>query len=297
MKISVVVLTYNSGKYILDTLESAYKQNFSEEIELIISDDCSSDNTVRLCKDWLSKHKDRFSSVTILESECNSGVTANFNRACRAASGDWIKTIAGDDILADGCLQTLLDGAKNFGPECNFISSQALKFYDNKNLSNIHDLEIIDPVPDLQKIDIDCIWKNPMLWIPAPTFMYRKSLLEAIGYCPEIFRNMEDAPLIAMTLVSGYDIYILHKPVVFYRVHEESITSKELNNSLASERHCTVFMKIIRPHLNFTRKWNCFFAYLPLKINIWKKGKYTWMEKRARKYARYFQLPEQLCKK
>ena len=50
--VSVVVITYNSEKYILETLESIKTQSY-KNLELIISDDCSKDDTVMICRDWL----------------------------------------------------------------------------------------------------------------------------------------------------------------------------------------------------------------------------------------------------
>ncbi len=50
--VSIVVITYNSAKFILETLESSKAQTY-KNIELIISDDCSTDNTVEICQQWI----------------------------------------------------------------------------------------------------------------------------------------------------------------------------------------------------------------------------------------------------
>lgn len=50
--VSVIVITYNSSKYVLETLNSVAAQTY-DNIELIISDDCSVDNTVEICRNWL----------------------------------------------------------------------------------------------------------------------------------------------------------------------------------------------------------------------------------------------------
>ena len=57
--VSIIVITYNSSKYVLETLESAKAQTY-ENIELIISDDGSTDDTIKICKNWLEKNQDRF---------------------------------------------------------------------------------------------------------------------------------------------------------------------------------------------------------------------------------------------
>jgi len=62
--VSIIVVTYNSSKFITETLNSVSNQTW-EDIELIITDDCSEDDTIEICRKWLKKNKDRFSSVQI----------------------------------------------------------------------------------------------------------------------------------------------------------------------------------------------------------------------------------------
>ena len=51
--ISIVVVTFNSEKYVLETLESIKSQNYKGAMELIVSDDGSSDDTVSICEKWI----------------------------------------------------------------------------------------------------------------------------------------------------------------------------------------------------------------------------------------------------
>ncbi len=71
--ISVPVVTYNSSKTVLETLDSIYNQTY-ENLELIVSDDCSTDNTVDICQEWINAHKERFVRTELLVDEKNTGV-------------------------------------------------------------------------------------------------------------------------------------------------------------------------------------------------------------------------------
>lgn len=69
--VSVAVVTYNSSKTVLETLDSIYNQTYPN-LELIVSDDCSPDNTVEICREWIAGHSRRFIRTELLtvEKEC-----------------------------------------------------------------------------------------------------------------------------------------------------------------------------------------------------------------------------------
>ena len=94
--VSIVIITYNSSTTIVETLDSVKRQTYSN-IELIVSDDCSADNTVEVVKGWMERNKSRFVRAKLIESDVNTGVAVNLNRGNKDARGIWLKSIAGDD--------------------------------------------------------------------------------------------------------------------------------------------------------------------------------------------------------
>jgi alpha-1,3-rhamnosyltransferase len=102
--VTVAVLAYNSSKFILETLESIKAQTY-QNIKLIVTDDCSTDNTLAIVNKWLERNADRFIGTNIITSETNKGVTANCNRAFDACDTEWLKEIGGDDILLPNCIE------------------------------------------------------------------------------------------------------------------------------------------------------------------------------------------------
>ncbi|GAB1452027.1 hypothetical protein MASR2M47_20830 [Draconibacterium sp.] len=101
--VSIVVITYNSSKFILDTLESAKEQTY-QNLELIITDDCSTDNTIEICQNWIEKNSYRFVNTELITVEKNTGTAPNANRGLKVSKGEWIKFIAGDDFLLTNCI-------------------------------------------------------------------------------------------------------------------------------------------------------------------------------------------------
>ena len=93
--VSVFIVTYNSSDYIIEALDSVRNQTYPN-IELVVSDDCSTDNTVPLVKDWMKSYGSRFSRTEIVVAPKNQGIPSNYNRAVNACHGEWLKMMDGD---------------------------------------------------------------------------------------------------------------------------------------------------------------------------------------------------------
>ena len=102
---AIVIVTYNSSKTIISTLESVKAQTY-KPLEVIISDDGSKDDTLEVCKKWIRDNENELYSVKIVTTPQNTGVVNNCNRGVGAVSGkcNWLKFIAGDDMFAPRCL-------------------------------------------------------------------------------------------------------------------------------------------------------------------------------------------------
>lgn len=125
--VTVSVTTYNSAKYVAETLESIKNQSYPNLI-LQISDDCSTDNTIDICKSWINKNKDRFVKTKIIVPESNTGVTGNCNRAWDACETRYFKGIAGDDLLLPYCIEKTCNMSPN--TQRRYLSLVRFKFLE-----------------------------------------------------------------------------------------------------------------------------------------------------------------------
>ncbi len=98
MKISVVVTTFNHEKYIAQCLESILIQEGDFDMELILGDDCSTDNTRAIAQHFQERHPN---IITLLSAGPNLGITKNLKRCLDACSGDYIAICEGDDYWTD----------------------------------------------------------------------------------------------------------------------------------------------------------------------------------------------------
>ena len=127
--VSVVVITYNSSATVIETLDSIKNQNYPN-IELIITDDCSKDDTVSVVRDWLAKNDDCFVNSKLVIATTNTGVSGNLNRGIAESHGVWVKPIAGDDLLLPECVSDNVD-CSNKKKEVKAVFSRAHFFGDS----------------------------------------------------------------------------------------------------------------------------------------------------------------------
>lgn len=120
IKLSVAVITYNQQDTIRQTLDSILAQKGDFDLELVIGEDCSTDNTYAICQEYVRRVNseelivNRNNStneplsltggkrvVKLLPNKHNLGIMANTARVYQAATGDYISLIAGDDYYSD----------------------------------------------------------------------------------------------------------------------------------------------------------------------------------------------------
>ena len=82
--VSVSVITYNQEEFIEETLESILNQSYNN-IEIIVSDDCSTDRTVQILKNYAKKYPNIVKPILNTE---NKGITENSNAALSACRGE-----------------------------------------------------------------------------------------------------------------------------------------------------------------------------------------------------------------
>ena len=220
--VSVVVVTYNSCRTIIETLNSIYLQTYNN-LELIITDDKSSDNTLELCKHWIKQHQDRFIRCEVKETEFNTGTAGNCNRGCHAAKGEWIKIIAGDDLLLESGIESLVGFASqddNIKIVCGRVEifGEVQKNYDNMTWNHNQKLPLI-----LNSADEQYWYLVRRNFIPAMAVMMKKSLWLSVGGFDEDIPLLEDWPMWLLITASGEMIHFTEEIVAKYRLSRKSV--------------------------------------------------------------------------
>lgn len=108
--VTIICLCYNHEAYVVESLNSVINQSYSP-LELIIVDDCSTDNSKKTITNWLEKNPE----IQFIANETNLGNTKSFNKALKFAKGVYIIDLAADDILLPNCVDLQIDAFKNSG--------------------------------------------------------------------------------------------------------------------------------------------------------------------------------------
>lgn len=245
--VSVCIITYNSSKYILEALDSVYNQTY-QNIELIISDDGSKDDTIETTEKWLQNKRHRFVDVKVLTVPQNTGTAKNCNRALRACAGELLKSFAGDDVLFPDAIEKYVSFIKD-RPNVKWVYAKAIRY--NKEISDEHimsgglNFEKIKPIFDKNQTDqFRRLVISNYLWYP--THFFRKSLLEGIGGYDESFGIYEDYPRSLRLYRNGEQCFFLDEYTLGYRYTSQSVVN---NSGFLVNRHIRKLAFVARKRL------------------------------------------------
>ena len=138
--VSVAIVTYNQKDFLKDAIESVLQQDY-KPVEIVIGDDCSTDGTQQMLKEYQQKYPDKF---IIKLSEKNAGITSNSNAVHFACTGKYIAWLGGDDLMLPGKLSKQV-AFLELHPGYNLVyhnldifesgSGNHIRFYNNKKSS------------------------------------------------------------------------------------------------------------------------------------------------------------------
>jgi alpha-1,3-rhamnosyltransferase len=248
MFFTIVITTYNAEKFLVEALDSLKNQTF-QDFDCVVTDDCSTDRTLEICKTWLSENPEFQHRTKIIESSVNTGVSANTNRGLKAASSEWIQVLSADDMF----LENSLEIAYNFivsNPNCFIFQGVAAiyntyfseqNFIENRS-ENFKNTNFFNFSAEQQHQKL--LHRNRVV---APAVFYKKSIVEQVGFCDESNPMVDDWPLWQKLTKAGHKFYFLNETLINYRVHNQSISHKYFRtptNFLArNPKHIAVFLE------------------------------------------------------
>lgn len=239
VEVTVVNLCYNTGLYVLDTLDSIKNQTY-KNLEVIVVDDGSADNSKTLLDDWINENNGLF-PISFIKNEENIGICRSINKALQRAKGKYF-AIIGDDCWHPGFLEELHNLLLSAPPTvCMAYAKSDVMDYRTKKkeywLEPIKNVEVSEyPQKHVlfNKTETDDVYFVPgnlvqqclfysNLFI-AFTGLIKMDLLKSIGGYNEAF-SFEDMPM-WFSLSRKYDFLYIDRYLATYVRHDDSFTVK-----------------------------------------------------------------------
>ena len=205
--VSVLIPAYNHEKYIKKAIESVLNQTY-KNIEVIVEDDCSTDNTVREIK----KIKDK--RLKTIFSKKNKGPVKTMNHLLSICKGDYIAILGSDDVWYPDKLEKQLPYFKNKKIGAVFSMMDVVDENDRIN-ENDPIIEIFKNKNMSRGQRMRCFFEKGN-HLCHPTSIISRKAFEDIGYYNCAYRQLHDFDY-WVRLTSKYDIYILNDKLIGYR--------------------------------------------------------------------------------
>ena len=224
--VTVIVLSYKSADTIVQTLDSIKHQTY-KNIELIIADDCSPDDTIEVVKKWMQKNQGTLKEIRLVTSDVNTGIPGNINRALKYAKGEYVKLIAADDYMTtDAIDQYVLFCKKNPMTipiaKVHLFSDEEADFAEIQNYCD----KCYEFAQKEYKEQYKMLLIQNRIVAPSASF-YPMKVIKEIGGYDENYHWFEDYPMNLKVMNRGYCCGLIDKELVYYRMSAKSITATQ----------------------------------------------------------------------
>lgn len=230
--VSIVVISYNQGKYIRENLDSIQSQTY-DNIQLIVADDASKDDSVEIFDKWLLENNYFAEKNYHLT---NTGLATTLNECFELIKGKYVKFIAADDYLHPQSIEKCVRKLEELGDNYGMVFTDTFCVNDNSSIRN--DILHFD---SLGKIDPETFREELLKAnkIAAPTVLMRTRVLKETG---EYESNLLIEDYFRWLKISQkYFIAKIPEKLTYYRIHDSNI-SKLKEEIIAQEE---VFLSII----------------------------------------------------
>ncbi len=212
--VSVVMPSYNHSAYVREAIASVVAQTYPE-LELIIIDDGSEDDTPQVIEAILAENQ-REMRVVFLRQE-NAGLCTTLNRALAYCQGEFVQFLASDDAYLPEKTARCVEELRAAAPDVAAVYCDGYIFDEKSRRRDVYSKRY--PVPIGRNMHRELLIAN---WLPAMGLCYRRGDLEALGgFDPNL--NFEDWDFL-LRLTRTRKILRIPDRLFLYRVHSGNMT-------------------------------------------------------------------------
>ena len=212
-KVSVLMLTYNQENYIDEAIRSVMLQQTNFTFELVIANDCSTDNTAARCEEWKAKYPNH---IILLNRNRNLGLAQNFIESYAKCRGTYVAICEGDDFwCAADKLQIQVDYLDtHLDYSCCF--HRVVNYYEDRGTMSLSNSG--------QQVDTNIIDLARSNYISNVSAVFRRNLF---GTLPKWFAQVSTYDYAIHLINAQYGrIHYMQRPMAVYRQHGRAIWSE-----------------------------------------------------------------------
>lgn len=279
--VSICMPVYNGAEFLEEALRSVTRQSYTN-LELVVSDDDSKDNSLEIVKVFKLNSKVPVKIIT----HKPAGIGANWNNCIKEAGGKYIKFLFQDDVLEPACIEKMVQVME--ADEAVGLVASKRKFIIEESFKTKHYEKWVETYGDLQTgltfkkeknmIYLDkslfsdpCFFVSPLNKIGEPsTFMFKKETIKKIGYFNEELKQVLDYEF-CYRILKKQKIVVIEEKLVGFRLHGSQTTVKNKYNNAYTEdfyRLEKIIYKHYRRYLEkkhrkrLLKKYNLFYRVL-----------------------------------
>ena len=270
--VSVIIPLYNAEEYIGECLDSILAQTL-ENYELIVVDDCSTDNSLEIVQSYVQKFGGRLQIFKLAENA--GGAFKPRNEGIKISRGEYLLFVDSDDLLTPSALESMYHSAKKFDADIVFQSRHYTFHGKNsdkaKIVGNNEKLELVDN-PALKFL------KNAFVVMPWAYMFRRLLILQAKIEFPSLPLG-EDRLFVFFALCFTRRFLRIPDICYCYRLHSSSFSSRRIAAKELFKRRTDAAVSSVKFVEEFIDKHRDFFDKNPeIKMRFFEKIVYGLMD-------------------
>lgn len=272
IKVSIVIPIYNKEKILSETLKSLFKQTYAENTEFILINDGSTDNSEKICLNFLERYKNIFK--IIYKKTCNQGRSSARNLGIDLATGEYLMFLDADDQIEENMIEVMYENIKENNYDMGICG---IKYFDENN--KLFKIEIPDKKMNEKffEYNLSCavwnkIFKTKIIKENKIYFPLEVALAEDLNFVFKFYNYVQEIKLIDKALYKYMDStnnllrsYKNTKDV--FRMLQDIDSSLEYYNkkdyNLIFKNHCikkysSLVMRLVLSNLEYKETYNEF---------------------------------------
>lgn len=218
--ISVIIPCYNAEKFVEQAVRSIMEQTY-QNLEIICINDCSKDSTAEILQK-LSKEDNR---IFYIENETNLKLPKTLNKGISLAKGEYIARMDADDIALPEKLEKQIKYLLS-NNEIDILGSNSQHIDEHGNLKTYRTYMPLTHTKIVQQMAFKCS-------LIHPSIIAKKSFFSDLNGFNENLSYAEDYELWINAIINGKKMGNLSEVLLYYRVHNNQMTSNKFNDSHA----------------------------------------------------------------